>query len=73
MTDSEFIEIKHTLTSGSRMILQKIEKAAKEDENSPVSLSVLGEYADIMKDISETVKNMCKASYYRQEHSDKMI
>lgn len=73
MTDAEFCEIEHSLVSGSRMILERIEKAARADEKNEIALCTIGEYTDIMKDVSEIVMNMSKANHLRSEHSTKMV
>lgn len=73
MTDQEFCEIKHSLIQGSRMILQRLEKGAKADADVEISLTTVGEYADIMKDISEVVKNVAKSHHYLSKHSTKML
>lgn len=38
-----------------------------------MSATALGEYADIMKDISEVIKNLSKAHHYRSKYSTKML
>ncbi len=73
MTDAEYCELKHSLIQGSRMILQKLEKGARADENVEISLNTVSMYADVMKDISEVIKNLSKSSYYRTKFSSKML
>lgn len=73
MTDQEIHEIQHTLTQGSRMVLQRLEKGARADEGKEICLTTLGEYADIMKDISEVLKNIAKSHHYFSKNSAKMV
>lgn len=73
MTHEEYCTIERQLITGSRMILDRIERAARAEEKSEISLETVGEYADIMKDLSEVLKNVTKAHYYNSEPSAKMI
>jgi hypothetical protein len=73
MTDQEFNELCNSLSQGSKMLLQRLERGARSDENVEISLTTLGEYADIMKDISEVIKNLSKAHHYRSKYSTKML
>lgn len=41
--------------------------------NEEMSLCDLGKMIDIMKDVSESMKNITKVKKYYSEHSDKMV
>lgn len=73
MTDAEFHELKTMLHSDIKRIAMKIDRAIKEDESMQISIDTLGKYSDIVKDIAESMKDLCKASYYRTLHSSKLV
>ena len=54
--------------SGVRMMMDKIEKIAR--EKSTWTLCEMGELADIMKDLAMTEKGIAKAHYMYSEKSE---
>jgi hypothetical protein len=68
MTHEERHKLYCDFHSGVRMMMDKIEKIAK--EKSAWSLVEMGELSDIMKDLATTEKSIAKAHHYYSEKSD---
>lgn len=68
MTSEERHKMYCDIHSGVRMMMDKVEKIAREKPSW--SLSDLGEMSDILKDLASSEKDIAKASYYYSEHSD---
>lgn len=70
MTSEERARLYEDFHSGVRMMMDKLEKIAKEKEGW--SLSEMGCLADIMKDLAMTEKGIAKSNYYYSEHSEEV-
>ena len=70
MTTEERMKLYNDFHSGVRMMMDKIEKIAKEEDKW--SLDDMGKLADMMKDLAMTEKGIAKAHYCYSEHSDKV-
>lgn len=70
MTSEERKKLYDDFHSGVRMMMDKIEKIAR--EKSAWSLMEMGELADIMKDLAMTEKALSKANHYYSEHSEEV-
>lgn len=68
MTTEERKKLYDDFHSGVRMMMDKIEKIAK--EKSSWTLCEMGEMSDIMKDLAMTEKGIAKAHHYYSEKSD---
>lgn len=68
MTNEERLTIYNSFHKGVQMMLEKMEKMGREKPDW--SLCEMGQLSDIMKDLSETEKNLTKANYYSMEHSE---
>lgn len=68
MTHEERHKLYCDFHSGVRMMMDKIEKIAREKPSW--SLVEMGELSDIMKDLATTEKAIAKANYYYSEHSE---
>ena len=68
MTSEERKKLYDDFHSGVRMMMDKIEKIAR--DKSSWSLSEMGMLADIMKDLATTEKGIAKAHYCYQEKSE---
>ena len=60
-------ELKRRICSGINMVSEKAEKIGREKREW--SLVELGEISDIVKDMSQALKDIAKAHYYMSEHS----
>lgn len=67
MTSAEHEEIKEGLTSGMRMMLQKMQDVARAKPG--LTMCEISQMADALKDISESYKNFAKANLLLEEHS----
>ncbi|MBO7712628.1 MAG: hypothetical protein J6S85_03945 [Methanobrevibacter sp.] len=70
MTNEERTKLYSDFHSGVRMMMDKLEKIARADV--AMTLSEMGEIADIMKDLAMTEKGIAKAHYCYSEHDDKL-
>ena len=70
MTTEERKKLYDDFHSGVRLFMDKLEKIARSEES--MTLSEMGELADIMKDMSCVEKNIAKAHHCYSEKSDKM-
>lgn len=70
MTSEERKKLYDDFHSGVRMMMDKLEKVAR--EKNAWSLSEMGMLADIMKDLAMTEKGIAKANKYYCEHSEDM-
>lgn len=70
MTHEERHKLYCDFHSGVRMMMDKIEKIAR--EKNAWTLSEMGELSDIMKDLAMTEKSIAKAHYYYSEKSDEV-
>lgn len=70
MTSEERHKLHCDFHAGVRMMMDKIEKVAK--EKSSWSLSELGEMSDILKDLAVSEKEIAKAHHLYSEHSDEV-
>ena len=70
MTSEERMKLYSDFHSGVRMMMDKLEKIARADV--AMTLSEMGELADIMKDLSCVEKNIAKAHHCYSEKSDKV-
>lgn len=70
MTHDERMKLYSDFHSGVRMMMDKLEKIARADV--AMTLSEMGELADIMKDLSCVEKNIAKAHHCYSEKSDKV-
>ena len=70
MTNEERMKLYDDFHAGVRMMMDKIEKAARSE--SVMTLSEMGELADIMKDLAMTEKGIAKAHHCYSEKSDKV-
>ena len=68
MTHEERKKLYDDFHSGVRMMMDKIEKIAR--EKSSWTLMEMGELADIMKDLAMTEKGIAKAHHIYSEKSD---
>ena len=68
MKTEERMKLYDDFHSGVRMMMDKIEKIAK--EKSSWTLCEMGEVADIMKDLAMTEKGIAKAHHIYSEKSD---
>ena len=68
MNTEERKKLYNDFHSGVRMMMDKIEKIAK--EKGAWTLSEMGELADMMKDLAMTEKGIAKAHMYYSEHSE---
>jgi len=71
MTNEERTKLYNDFHSGVRMMMDKLEKIAREKEGW--TLCEMGELADIMKDLAMTEKGIAKAHYYHSEHSEEVF
>lgn len=69
MTTEERMKLYDDFHSGVRMMMDKLEKVARADV--AMTLSEMGEIADIMKDLAMTEKGIAKAHHCYSEKSDK--
>jgi hypothetical protein len=60
-------QLKNRICVGIEMILEKSEKISREKKEW--SLEELYKASDIVKDMSEALKNLSKMHYYLAEHS----
>lgn len=60
-------ELKKRICSGINMVSEKAEKIGREKREW--SLTELGEISDIVKDMSQALKDLAKIHYYLSEHS----
>lgn len=60
-------EYKKRICAGISMVLEKSEKIGREKREW--SLEEVGEMSDIVKDMSEALKDIAKTHYYLSEHS----
>lgn len=70
MTHEERHKLHCDFHAGVRMMMDKIEKVAR--EKSSWSLSELGEMSDILKDLASTEKDVAKVYHLYLEHSDEV-
>lgn len=70
MTNEERRKLYSDFHSGVRMMMDKLEKIARADV--AMTLSEMGEIADIMKDLAMTEKGIAKAHHCYSEHDDKL-
>lgn len=70
MTHEERHKLYCDFHSGVRMMMDKIEKIAR--EKNAWTLSEMGELSDIMKDLAMTEKAIAKAYHYYSEKSDEV-
>lgn len=70
MTYEERYKLYCDFHSGVRMMMDKVEKVAR--EKSSWSLSDLSEMSDIMKDLASSEKDIAKANHYYSEHSEEV-
>ena len=70
MTTEERMKLYGDFHSGVRMMMDKLEKIARADV--AMTLSEMGELADIVKDLSCVEKNIAKAHHCYSEKSDKV-
>lgn len=68
MTNEERHELYCDFHDGVRMIMDKVEKMAR--EKSTLTFVEISNIADIMKDLAVTEKSIAKAHYYYAEKSD---
>lgn len=68
MTNEDKSKIMSALVSGMSMLVDKLETVGR--SKSEWTMGEMGCLADIMKDISETYKNIAKTHYLYSEHSD---
>jgi hypothetical protein len=68
MTAEEKQELCNRLTSGMLMITEKLTEIGK--AKSGWTLDEMGKVSDIIKDVSETHKNLAKAHHLYAEHSE---
>jgi hypothetical protein len=61
-------EIKEQVHTGIDMIFEKLERMGTDKKGW--SLCELGEVADILKDVTESHKNLIKAYHYSGGHSE---
>lgn len=61
-------QLKDRVCSSIEMILEKAEKIGKEKKEW--SIDELYKASDIVKDMSESLKNLSKMHYYLSEHTD---
>ena len=69
MTTEERMKLYDDFHSGVRMMMDKLEKVARADV--AMTLSEMGEIADIMKDLATTEKGIAKAHHCYSEKSDR--
>lgn len=60
-------EYKKRICAGISMVLEKSEKIGREKREW--SLEEVGEMSDIVKDMTEALKDIAKTHYYLSEHS----
>lgn len=65
MTKEERMKLHSDMRKGSQMLVERIEKIAKEQEK--FSWQELMYMADIIKDLSEAEKNLAKACHYAKD------
>ena len=70
MTSEERMKLYDDFHSGTRMMMDRLEKIAR--DGGAMTLSELGELADMMKDLSCVEKNIAKAHHCYSEKSDKV-
>lgn len=70
MTSAERTKLYSDFHDGVRMLMDKLEKAARSKEMW--SLSEMGELSDIMKDLAMTEKYIAKAHWIYSEHSEEV-
>lgn len=70
MTTEERIKLFNDFHSGVRMFMDKIEKISREKQTW--TLMELGEFADIMKDLAKTEKNIAKTHMIYAAHSEEV-
>lgn len=70
MRTEDRIKLYEDFHSGVRMMMDKIEKIAK--EKSSWTLCEMGEVADMIKDLAMTEKGIAKAHHYYAEKSDEV-
>lgn len=68
MTEAEVNDCKERIHKGMKMVMDKAEKIGKEEE---FSMEEVGMMADIVKDMSESLKNLAKTHHLLAEHSIK--
>jgi len=68
MKTEERMKLYEDFHSGVRMMMDKIEKIAK--EKSSWTLCEMGQLADIMKDLAMTEKGIAKAHYMYSDKSE---
>lgn len=68
MKTEERMKLYEDFHSGVRMMMDKIEKIAK--EKSSWTLCEMGQLADIMKDLATTEKGIAKAHYMYSDKSE---
>lgn len=70
MTTEERTKLYNDFHSGVRMMMDKIEKVAK--DKSSWTLAEMGDLADIMKDLAMTEKGIAKAHCIYSEHTEEV-
>lgn len=68
MTEAEVNECKMRIHKGMKMVMDKAEKIGKEDEFTMEEVMMM---SDIVKDMSESLKNLAKVHHLLAEHSIK--
>ena len=68
MTGEERTKLYDDFHSGVRMMMDKLEKVSREKDT--MTISVMGEIADIMKDLASVEKCIAKAHHCYEEKSD---
>lgn len=71
MTYEERKKLYDDFHSGVRMMMDKLEKIAREKEGW--TLCEMGQLADIMKDLATTEKGIAKAHYMYSEKTDEVF
>lgn len=70
MTNEERIKLYDDFHSGVRMVMDKIEKMAR--EKGSWTLAEIGCLADVLKDLAKTEKSIAIAHEHYIEHSEEM-
>lgn len=66
MTHEERMAVREKVERKSADLLERLERFCS--ETSGLTLSQMGEVADMLKDISEVEKNLAKAHHLEREH-----
>lgn len=69
MTNEERMKLYDDFHSGTRMMMDALERVAKSEDKW--SLDEMGKMSGIIKDLAMTEKAIAKAHYCYSEHSDK--